>query len=116
MLSEYAPYILSAISGLLGGGLIIGLLKLRPESDNLAVNASERAVNSLISAMNDMDERLATAAEREIELQQALTKHGKEILDLRKELRIRKTELVTLQLERDAWKQRALDLGWEEKE
>lgn len=106
------PYILPAVSSLLGGGLIVGLYRIRPERQNLLANASERAVASLIAALDDMEGRLDEAARRELELQEALTEHRAELTKVRAELHKTRAAFAALQLERDAWKQRALDAGW----
>lgn len=107
-----AETVLPLVSTLLGGGLVLGLLRLRPERQNLIADATERAVSSLLKSMDEMDERLAEAADREAELQNSLSEHRREINLLRQDLAKRRAEIVALQLERDAWKQRAIDSGW----
>ena len=101
-------------SVLLSGGLVLGLMRISPERSNLAVTASERAVDSLLKTMDDLEDRLKEAADREADLQVALAEHRKEINLLRVDLAKRRSEIVELRMERDAWKQRAIDLGWSE--
>lgn len=107
--------LIPALSTLLGGGLVLGLLRLRPEKQNLLATASERAVSTLIISMDELEERLEQAQKREARLLKEMAVLRAEIVDLRATLADHKNSLVTLQIERDAWKQRALDSGWRDK-
>jgi chromosome segregation ATPase len=98
----------------MGGGLILGLLKLRPEAGSLNAQASEAAVRSLVSAMEQLREELAEVERREDDLKRRIGELKGKIDQLTVSIESEKTERLRLAVERDAWKQRAYDLGYEE--
>lgn len=109
-----AETILPIVSTLLGGGLVLGLFKLRPERQSLLAQASDRAVQSLMASMDELEDRLVQAQKREAKLLKDMAELRSEIQQLRIELHDNKSALLAVTLERDAWKQRAIDHGWKE--
>jgi len=110
-----AEAIIQGASILLGGGLFGILLRYRPEKANLLAEANEKTVRLLISTMDELEDRLSEAQKREAQLLKEMSDLRQEMSELRQKLHEHKNTLVRLSVERDAWKQRAIDSGWKDK-
>jgi uncharacterized protein YhaN len=104
-------------STLLGGGLILGLLRLRPEAGSLVAQASESAIRNLLASMTDLESRLEAAARQEECLRQEIASLRGQLASMRVSLQ----RVHEIEVERDGWRararlweRRAREQGWTE--
>lgn len=107
-------WLIPLVSVLAGGGLIVGLLKVRPEAGAVATIASERAVTIMQSAMDDLDEKVDKLEAREQTLIKTVARCERKIDKLTSAVMEHEARNGRLETERDLWKARALRLGWKE--
>lgn len=99
-----ADLIVALLSPLLAGGLVLGLLKLRPDNLMTIGSANERAMKSLLTSMDVLEDRLHDAERREHRLINDMAALRLELAKLRNELAKRASDMASLRVERDVAK------------
>ena len=107
--------ILSVVgTAVLVGGFLIAVIRYRSESTNISAQASEHAVKTMYQAMERMEEELESLQDQNEKLHLTISDMKIEVKRFRMAMAESSRELAEALLERDAWKHRAIDLGWNE--
>ncbi len=96
-MSDLAPYIITAIAGIFGGGTLIALLKIRPESARISVDAAQGAVVVQSTVIASLREELTDLRQMVQELQLQMTEGETSRLNLQSENTRLKARVVKLE-------------------
>ncbi len=108
MVSEYTPL----ASVLAAAGVIIGLLKLRPESGLTATRAADHAVDVMQATMLRLDAEVKQLTAREASMNRHIAKLEVKIDNLTALVARHENTASRLRTERDLWRSRARTLGY----